>query len=282
MNKTPIEWTDFTSNPIKARRQLTPASKVNVGHYCEKISPGCSACYASRLQKRFGMPTFDARDPSIEPFLDEAELQKLLKRRKPCKVFLGDMTDIFGYWVPDEWLDKIFAVMALTPHVTYQVLTKRSKRMREYWSTPERVYRIGVGAENLFHSRNLLGVLSKQDRLRIRDLSSRCWGYREDGESVEKMRLPLPNVHLGVSAENQQYADERIPDLLQTPAAVRFVSYEPALGPVDFSGLNAHYPERPVLLDLAPWSLRHEKRMCRVREWRTDGSPEVSSRDDYP
>lgn len=208
MNKTPIEWTDLTSNPIRARYRITGAT----GHTCEKISPGCKNCYASRLQPRFGMPTFDGVSPSVDPFLDEGELQKLLKRRKPCKVFLGDMTDIFGDWVPDEWLDRIFAVMALTPHVTYQILTKRSVRMKEY----------------------IMGV-AYSSSLRIETAEYKIDRSRFDAtfRAAYPHPWPLPNVHLGVSVETQEY-DYRITDLLATPAAVRYVSYEPALGPLKF------------------------------------------------
>lgn len=207
MNKTLIEWTDFSVNPIRARHKITG----RVGHMCLKISPGCAHCYASRLQKRFGMPTFDAHDPNVEPFLDESVLARLLKRRKPCKVFLGDMTDIFGDWVPDEWLDKIFAVMSLTPHVTYQILTKRSGWMRKYFAD--------------------LGRVGEQTAGYAFDFSERNWS------GFIQPLFPLQNCWLGVSVETQEY-DYRITDLLATPAAVRFVSYEPALGPVDFESVR--------------------------------------------
>jgi len=227
MNKTSIEWTDFTSNPIRARRQLTPASKPNIGHYCEKTSPGCKNCYASALQKRFGMPSFsEARREDVEPYLDRNELQKLLKRRKPCKVFLGDMTDIFGDWVPDEWLDQIFAVMALTPHVTYQLLTKRAERMREYFDTD--TYRddiIAMRAKELHTSVSPFRLPSGSIFDSARVAKNERW---------QIVTWPLPNVWLGVSCENYEYAAKRIPELLQTPAAVRFVSAEPLLGTVDF------------------------------------------------
>jgi protein gp37 len=119
--------------------------------------------------------------------LVENHLEDPLHWRKPQRVFVNSMSDLFHEALPDEAIDRIFAVMALCPQHTFQVLTKR--RMQEVWS--------------------------------------RCG--------------PLPNVWLGVSVEDQATADERIPLLLQTPAPVRFVSYEPALGPVDFT----HLPFKP-------------------------------------
>ena len=148
MNRTKIEWTDLSVNPIRAQRRIPDPEGVHmddigVGHYCEKISPGCKNCYASQMQPRFKMATFDKADLSqLEVYLDEDVLQKVLRRRKPARIFWCDMTDMFGSWVPDEWLDQIFAVMALTPHLTHQVLTKRPERMRTYVSDPEVPFRI--------------------------------------------------------------------------------------------------------------------------------------------
>jgi hypothetical protein len=135
MNATSIEWTDLSVNPIRARR-LDGKQRVP-GHFCQKISPGCANCYASRTQPRFGLPQFPGTNKSpadmgVELFLDQKVLESVLKRRKPAKLFWFDMTDAFGDWVPFEWLDQCFAVMALTPHLTHQVLTKRPERMADY------------------------------------------------------------------------------------------------------------------------------------------------------
>jgi hypothetical protein len=120
------------------------------------------------------------------------------------------MTDMFLDDYPDEWLDRCFAVMTATPHHTHQVLTKRERRMREYASNPETPERIA----------------RQVDALR-----------RRTGSIIE---WPLPNCWWGVSAENQKYADQRIPLLLQTPARVRFVSADPLLSSLDLSRyLNA-------------------------------------------
>lgn len=215
MNKTSIEWTDYSVNCIRARKVVVvPGGEfavVGQGHYCEKVSPGCKNCYASRLQSRFGMPPFAEQDldGNIENYLDEKVLAQILRHRKPARIFWNDMSDAFGSWVPDEWLDRMFAVMALTPHLTHQVLTKRSKRMRGYFANPLTRHR----------------VFQHRARLITRAQGETAW--------------PLPNLWLGVSVEDQKRADERIPDLLATPAAVRFLSCEPLLGNIDLSAFLA-------------------------------------------
>ncbi len=187
MGETSIEWCDHSINPIRAR------AGDSTGHWCEKISPGCANCYASAIQKRFGTPPFgSARERGIvKVFLDEGKLQEVLRRRKPTKYFWCDMTDLFGEWVPFDWIDRCFAVMALTPQHTHQVLTKRPERMAEYMAR------------------------SSIDR------------------AISAGRWPLPNCWLGTSCEDQRRADERIPHLLDCPAAVRFVSCEPLLSALD-------------------------------------------------
>jgi len=201
-DRSKIEWTDATFNPIRARNKATGG----VGHFCEHVSEGCRNCYAERLQKRFNNPIrYAAQDRKlVDIFLDETVLRQPLAWRKPRMIFVCSMTDLFGEWVPDEWIDRVCAVMALCPQHTFQVLTKRPERMRE-WYAREPQDLINAQAGTLMH-----------------------WDDMPDAE------WPLPNVWLGVSVEDQATADARIPLLLATPAAVRFVSYEPALGPVDF------------------------------------------------
>jgi protein gp37 len=115
-----------------------------------------------------------------------------LRWKRPRRIFVNSMSDLFHESIPDEWIERVFEVMRRAKHHTFQVLTKRSARMREW-----------------------------------------CNGADPD------IAWPLPNVWLGVSAEDQQRADERIPDLLATPAAVRFVSCEPLLGAIDLTNLPA-------------------------------------------
>lgn len=237
MNSTSIQWTDFTANPIRFRDQ---AGRSVWG--CVKTSSGCANCYAESLAHRFkkGGPFTAAQHSTLTPYMDAAELRTLATSRKIAgkRVFVGDMTDIFGEWVTDQLLHVLFAVFALRSDVTFQVLTKRADRLRSYFADRA--------------TRHLWASAAK-------DLP----GGRADGwqakcdDSVCNGPWPLPNVWIGVSAENQQAADERIPKLLQTPAAVRFISAEPLLGPVDMQAVpipgsaERHYDLRGVCQPLS-------------------------------
>lgn len=200
MNKTRIGWADLSSNPVYA----TDSETGKRGWMCEMVSRGCHNCYAQALNLRYGngLPFTHLSRHYVKIHLDEKELREWAKPKYAGKkVFVCDMTDLFGDWVAHDWLDKIFAAMALAPAVTFQVLTKRPERMRDYLSyafTREHITQEAFGVRN---------------------------------EAL--IPWPLPNVWLGISAEDQEQADKRIPVLLKTPAAVRFVSYEPALEAVD-------------------------------------------------
>jgi protein gp37 len=209
-DKTAIEWSDATWTPIRARHKVTN----KVGWHCEHDSPGCVFCYSEDMNERWGtgLPFKPGHRQDIDIFLDEKMLLAPLRWKSPRKIFVCSMTDLFADFVPDEWIDRMFAVMALAPQHTFQVLTKRSARMRRYCTSPGRLDRIVEAA----------------DPLRV-----------ATGERVHSFDWPAQNVWLGVSAEDQQRADERIPDLLATPAAIRFVSYEPALAPVRFDRIRA-------------------------------------------
>lgn len=211
MPPTTIAWYDHSINPIRARNLETGA----VGHYCEKISPGCRHCYSSALQARFRMPSFqEQRHPgsSIEPFLDTTKLEQVLQREKPTKYFWCDMTDVFGEWVPDAWLDQCFATMALTPQHTHMVLTKRPERMLRYLCGNP------FSSDPVDHAVWRIATLAKMCD------AGKLW-----------MPWPLPNVWCGVSVENQAAAETRIPLLLQVPVAIRFLSCEPILSPLDLT-----------------------------------------------
>ena len=211
MAATNIEWCDHSINTLRARVTATNA----VGHYCEKVSPGCANCYASTLQKRFGGLPYDSGQHrnKVGLFLDPSKLQEVLRRQKPTHYFWCDMTDLFGEWVPEEWIDQCFAVMALTPQHTHMVLTKRPGRMLHYLTAKGKHNNLEVTADALLPGK----------------------GHPSFGGKHLLPNLPLPNVWLGVSVEDQQRADERIPLLLQAPAAVRFLSCEPLLGAVDLT-----------------------------------------------
>lgn len=175
---------------------------------CTKVSPGCKNCYA----KHQAWPRLAAMKTGVysgRKFEDvqchPERLDQPLRWKKPRMVFVNSMSDLFHDDVPDEFIYDVFAVMAQCPRHTFQILTKRPARMRAVMATP----------------------FTAIDR-RACALSDRH--NVEDWEG----NYPLPNVWLGVSVENQETANERIPLLLDTPAAVRWISAEPLLTPLTF------------------------------------------------
>lgn len=229
---TAIEWTDSTWTPIRARCweiQDDGSGKERIGWHCEHVSEGCRNCYAEGINRRLGTG-YDYKPGNLrgkpgyygggierpEIFLDEKMLLAPLKWKKPRMIFVCSMTDLFADFVTDEMILRILDVIRRTSwdggsncgkinngagEHTYQVLTKRSGRMAAFMK-----------------------------RLR--------WRRDPDGGGTmyladdNQPALVMKNLWLGVSAEDQKTADERIPDLLQTPAAVRFVSLEPLLGAI--------------------------------------------------
>ena len=238
---TKIQWTDASWNPIRANRSVSTDPDYSDrrgmellgadGWHCERVSPGCQHCYAEALnEKRFGtgLPYNRRSRDLVEVFLHQKVLTEPLRWRKPRRVFVCSMTDLFGEWVPDEMIDRVFAVMALTPQHTFQVLTKRPERMREYLTAGLRVYqstidggRLPVGGAFWPEGEAATRIIGEISRLEAEPTYPRLPNW------------PLPNVWLGVSVEDQERADQRIPELLATPAAVRFLSCEPLLGPLE-------------------------------------------------
>lgn len=213
-DKTDIEWTDATWNPITG---------------CSVVSPGCTNCYAMKLAgtrlkdhpSRRGL-TADSKAGPVwngQVRFNPEWLDQPLRWKRPRRIFVCAHGDLFHESVPDAWIDQVFAVMALAPQHTFQVLTKRSARMRAYMA----------GLVALFHA-SPDGLYERVGEA-FADLA---FGEPDEARAAfDVVDWPLPNVWLGVSAEDQPRADERIPDLLATPAAVRFASLEPLLGPVD-------------------------------------------------
>jgi len=212
MSDTKIEWATKTWNPVTG---------------CTKVSPGCAHCYAETLTKRFagqqGYPaeyrpwTPENAGENVVPHPER--LDAPLHWKKPQRVFVNSMSDLFHENVPDEFIDRVFGVMGWADKHTFQVLTKRPERMRRYLSDPDRLRRIEEA------SCIVCGATP----------GGLCGFPGDDCGLVGFDEWPLPNVHLGVSVENQHWADVRIPLLLQTPAAVRFLSCEPLLAPVDLA-----------------------------------------------
>lgn len=180
---TSIEWTDRTWNPVTG---------------CTKVSPGCDRCYADAIAHRFAGTTSFPNGFAVT--LHPERLDAPLRWRRPSRVFVNSMSDLFHAEIPDEFVAKVFAVMAAASAHTFQVLTKRPGRMRS---------------------------LLQSDAFR-EEVQTQVVRHR--GAATIPVRWPLHNVWLGVSAEDQRWADVRIPVLLTTPAAVRFVSAEPLLG----------------------------------------------------
>jgi protein gp37 len=171
----------------------------------------------------------DGRTWNGKTALVESALEKPLHWRKPCRVFVGSMTDLFHPSTPFEWLDKIFTVMALRPQITFQLLTKRPERMRKYLT------QFSTAHYHQLFERTAYQMFGEEASIQVENSMN---GVLADGYNVG---WPLSNVWLGVTVENQAMADQRIPILLNTPAAVRFVSIEPMLGPVRLDnglGLN--------------------------------------------
>ena len=235
--KTGIEWTDSTWNPF-------------IG--CSRVSEGCRNCYAERLAGRFSAKTdgvYAGTTKAVNGLqvwtgkINRAPEETLLKPlhwrplvegcrgleksgvlhdprlvcrdcvKRPRRIFVNSMSDLFHENVPDTWIDQIFAVMALCPQHVFQVLTKRPERMLAYLGSSET-------ARRLMEAFAAMAAVTPGVKLTIQQKADGLDG------------ICFPNVWLGVSVENQAAADERIPWLLKTPAAVRFISAEPLLGPI--------------------------------------------------
>jgi protein gp37 len=198
MGKTSIEWTRGDDG--------SPGRTWNPVTGCDKVSPGCDHCYAEGIARRFaGSKAFPN---GFDVTLHWDRVESPLRWRKPARVFVNSMSDLFHQGIPDDFIARVFAVMAATPQHTYQILTKRHGRMRSLLNNPR--FREDV-MDEAFTSLDL----------------SQDWA-----DNTIDRDWPLSNVWMGVSVEDQQRADLRIPALLDTNAAVRFLSCEPLLGPV--------------------------------------------------
>ena len=213
-----IAWTDQTWNPIRG---------------CSRVSPGCGGpngggCYAEAIAARFSDPgqpynglakrTADGPRWTGQVRLIPEVLDQPLRWRRPRRVFVNSMSDLFHEALSNEDIAAVFGVMGAAPQHSFQVLTKRAMRMRNWFNWSESFSDPWTECHALALERDgPCEIIHK----RSREAPLRPWS--------------LPNVWLGVSVEDQQRADERIPLLLQTPSAVRFLSCEPLLGPIDLS-----------------------------------------------
>lgn len=215
-DKTGISWTDATWNPIRG---------------CSRVSEGCRNCYAERVAARFsqpGMPYHGLADQTRKGSkwtgavrLIREHLGDPVQWKRPRRIFVNSMSDLFHENLTNEEIAAVFGVMAAAPRHTFQVLTKRAERMREWF---EWVHEFGA-----LRCDTLRRIRNEATRRLPAELAGRLNGdVHADG-----VDWPLANVWLGVSVEDQDAADTRIPELLTTPAAVRFLSCEPLIGPVD-------------------------------------------------
>ena len=218
---TAISWTNETWNPV-------------VG--CEHVSAGCDNCYAKALHdmrhRAFNagkkvLPQYGVPFETVQ--LKPERLKHPVSWQKPRRVFVNSVSDLFHKDVPEAFLDQCFAVMAFCGRHTFQILTKRPARMRKYIDGLADRGGSGRGFRRLVNAGAELGL-----------------GLEFQG--IPLIQWPIPNVWLGTSVEHQAAADKRIPDLLATDAAVRFLSCEPLLGPVDLMPLQIqHYlPNRRI------------------------------------
>lgn len=248
-DKTSISWADATWNPLRGTTGLWT---------CQKVSPGCQNCYAETFGRRFGGLPY--RAGADTPRLDAGVLSQPLRWRRPREIFACSMTDLFWGQHSFEWIAAVFGVMAATPQHRYLVLTKRAARMREFFAWMDSIVSAKV-------------TVSERDSwladLRTHEVLVAAGLILEERPTYPKgagpyAPWPLPNVALGVSAEDQERLDERVPHLLATPAALRFVSAEPLLGPLwfdaipigevtgsrgakaDVLGGSAHFPDSPA------------------------------------
>lgn len=237
-DRTGIEWADATWTPIRARYwqiQNDGSGKERLGWHCEHVSEGCRFCYAERLNLRLGTgrefkPAELYReekrgyhDGEVKLYLDDNMLALPLRWRRPRLIFPCSMTDAFADFVPDAWLDSMLAIAALAPQHRFLFLTKRPERTADYLARCRAEDRALDG----------LGCWHAEAAPILDDLVS-----DEQWEDALGREVPLDNVLFGCSIEDQRRADERREAMLRLAVAgwKTIVSYEPALGPVDWQG----------------------------------------------
>lgn len=232
-DKSKIEWTESSFNPVRG---------------CSRISPGCQNCYAERYAARFcgagetdqsgeviltagPFHTFATRTPSGPRWTGKVALipEKLTipyHWKRGRRVFVCSLSDLFHEDLPFGSIALVWAAMAAAPQHDYQVLTKRASRLPEFFEWLKTV------------AASHAATLTNGQPFTELDVLNFLWLQAGGPCALPKQAWPLPHVSVGVSVEDQPRADERIPHLLRTPAAARWISYEPALGPVDFENIN--------------------------------------------
>lgn len=206
-----IAWTDAT---------------WNITSGCTKVSPGCKFCYAKhqswpRLAKAPGN-AYTGREFEDVQFHPE-RLDMPIRWQRPRKIFVNSLSDLFHEKLTDDQIATVFVAMAMADQHIFQVLTKRSERAAAW-----------------FKAHDFKSCLAAFDRTVPRELLQMSSALRRGRQKLSAKNWPLPNVWMGVSAEDQAHYDERLPHLMSMPAAVRWISAEPLLGPIDLR-LNRIY-----------------------------------------
>lgn len=214
---TAISWTNETWNPV-------------VG--CEPVSAGCDNCYAKALHDmrhraflagKKMLPQYGVPFETVQ--MKRERLTQPRRWAKPRRVFVNSVSDLFHKDVTPGFLDQCFAVMAFCGRHQFQILTKRPHRMRSYIEGLADRGGSGRGFRRLADAGAALGLALE-------------FGF--NGRRIPLVRWPIPNIWQGTSVEHQAAADKRIPQLIGTPAALRFLSCEPLLGPLvlDLTGIH--------------------------------------------
>lgn len=258
-NGTKIEWTDESWNPTRG---------------CRRVSEGCRNCYAEGVAARFcgeglpyeGLAEMTEKGPrwTGEGMFVPKVLDAPLRWTRPRMVFVNSMSDLFFEEFTFSQIAAVFGVMAAAKQHTFQVLTKRPERALEFFAWLDECADDLVG----LCTQNQVKEWWRGNALRV--AASKITPHEKLTEVVTQW--PLPNVWMGVSAENQDTANERVPKLLEMPAAVRFVSAEPLLGPINFKSIvdekadidairgERAWHSKPVL---APFTFR----FCEKLDW---------------
>lgn len=227
-DKTKIEWSDSSWNPIRVAAAYSP---TDVGFVMQWASPAVLTDLASQPYEGLTVKTTQGTKWTGKIMLVPSVLTHPIRWQRPRKIFVNSMSDLFHEGVPDTYIDQVFAVMALAPRHAFQLLTKRPERMRDYCKafSWERVVQSCIGADGV----------STIAGFTLQALQHHFGQVPKSKLNFERRDIwPLPNVWFGVSVEDQAAADERIPLLLQTPAAVRWLSVEPLLGPVNLLAID--------------------------------------------
>lgn len=206
-DKSKIDWTQATWNPMTG---------------CSKISKGCKFCYAERMARRLQAAGTKGYEHGFQPFIHYDRMEVPVRWTRPRKVFVCSMGDLFHEQVPFDFIAAVFGVMARADQHQFQVLTKRPERMKAFFDQimADNTPALDCSFELLRHEA-------------LHGIAGSCGPFHTKWGVANEAPWPLPNVWIGVTAEEQRTADERIPILVDIPAAVRFVSVEPMLSMID-------------------------------------------------